>query len=79
MVSRRFAVSTSILATAVSFFTLGVVHSRRTEAGASYDAKLDAIRAELGRSHRTDAAVPPGTEHRHFDLDQELSHILAES
>ena len=28
---------------------------------------------------RTDAAVPPGTEHRHFDLDQELSHILAES
>ncbi len=21
----------------------------------------------------------PGTEHRHFDLDQELSHILAES
>jgi hypothetical protein len=28
---------------------------------------------------RTDAAVPPGTEHRHFDLDRELSHILAES
>lgn len=28
---------------------------------------------------RTDAAVPPGTEHRHFDLDTELSHILAES
>ncbi len=28
---------------------------------------------------RTDAAVPPGTEHRHFDLDQELTHILAES
>jgi hypothetical protein len=65
MVSRRFAVSTSILATAVSFFTLGVVHSRRTEAGASYDAKLDAIRAEvrteLGRSRGTDALVPAGT------------------
>jgi len=65
MVSRRLAVSTSILATAVSFFTLGVVHSRRTEAGASYDAKLDAkidaIRAELGRTRRSDAVVPAGT------------------
>ena len=65
MVSRRFAVSTSILATAVSFFTLGVVHSRRTEAGASYDAKLAAIRAEvrteLGRTRATDAAVPAAT------------------
>jgi Trypsin-like peptidase domain len=65
MVSRRFVVSTSILATAISFFTLGVVHSRRTEAGASYDAKLDAIRAEvrteLGRTRGTDALVPAGT------------------
>jgi hypothetical protein len=65
MVSRRFAISSSILATAVSFFTLGVVHSRQTEAGASYDAKLDAIRAEvrteLGRTRATDAAVPAGT------------------
>ena len=56
MVSRRLAFVTSILATAISFFTLGVVHSRRTEAGASYDAKLDAIRAEvrteLGRKRR---------------------------
>jgi hypothetical protein len=61
MVSRRLAVSTSIVATAVSFFTLGVVHSRRTEAGASYDAKLDAIRAEIGRSRRSDPLVPAGT------------------
>ena len=47
--------STSILATAISFFTLGVMHSR-TESDASYDAKLDAIRAEvrseLGRTQR---------------------------
>jgi hypothetical protein len=65
MVSRRFAISTSLLATAVSFFTLGVVHSRRIEAGASYDAKLDAIRAEvrteLGRKRPTDGVVPAGT------------------
>jgi hypothetical protein len=41
------------------------VHSRRTEAGASYDAKLDAIRAEvrteLGRTNRAEALVPAGT------------------
>jgi hypothetical protein len=61
MVSRRLAVSTSLLATAVSFFTLGVVHSRRTEAGAAYDAKLDAIRAEFGRTRHADAAAPAGT------------------
>ena len=64
MVSRRAVFSTSILATAISFFTLGVVHSR-TESDASYDAKLDAIRAEvrseLGRSQRAAAAVPAGT------------------
>jgi hypothetical protein len=64
MVSRRTVFSTSILATAISFFTLGVVHSR-TEADATYDAKLDAIRAEvrteLGRTRRTEAVVPAGT------------------
>jgi hypothetical protein len=59
MVSRRLALVTALLATAISFFTLGVVHSRRIEAGASYDAKLDAIRAqgrtELERKRPTDA------------------------
>jgi hypothetical protein len=64
MVSRRAVFSTSILATAISFFTLGVVHSR-SDADASYDAKLDAIRAEvrseLGRTRRTEAVVPAGT------------------
>lgn len=28
---------------------------------------------------RTDAAVPPGAEHGHLDVDQELSRFLAES
>jgi hypothetical protein len=64
MVSRRTVFSTSILATAISCFTLGVVHSR-TETDATYDAKIDAIRAEvrseLGRTRRADAAVPAGT------------------
>jgi trypsin-like peptidase len=64
MVSRRAVFLLSILATAVSCFTLGVMHSR-TETDATYDAKLDAIRAEvrseLGRTRRTEAVVPAGT------------------
>jgi hypothetical protein len=49
MVSRRLVFVTSILATAISCFTLGVVHSRRANvaASASYDAKLEAIRTEV--------------------------------
>jgi hypothetical protein len=27
---------------------------------------------------RTDAAVPPGTEHQHLDLNSELAHIFAD-
>ena len=68
MVSRRTVFVTSTLATAVSFFTLGVMHSRRTEAGASYDAKLDAIRDEvrsgLGKMQREEAVVTAGTSGR---------------
>jgi hypothetical protein len=64
MVSRRLVLSTSILATAVSFFTLGVVHSRRADADASYDAQLDAIRDEIGKTQRSEAAVPAGTTGR---------------
>jgi trypsin-like peptidase len=63
MVSRRLVFSTSILATAVSFFTLGVVHSRRADADASYDAQLDAIRDEIGK-RRIEAVVPAGTSGR---------------
>jgi Trypsin-like peptidase domain len=63
---RRVVLSTSLLTTAVAFFTLGTIHSRRTDAAsrAVYDAKLDAIRAELVSSHKTDPAVPAGTSGR---------------
>ncbi len=68
MVSRRLVFFTSTLATAVSFFTLGVVHSRRTDPRASYDAKLDAIRDEVrsgfGRAQRSDAVVTAATSGR---------------
>src|SRR5262249_41532385 len=66
MVSRRLVYLTSILATAVSSFTLGVMHARRSDAlvARAYDEKIDAIRAEmrttLGRSSRS-AAVPAAT------------------
>jgi hypothetical protein len=67
MVSRRIVLLTSILATAISCFTLGVMHARRTDAIASsaYDAKIDAIRTEvrttLGRVPRTPALTTAGT------------------
>jgi hypothetical protein len=66
MVVRRLVFTTSLLATAIAFFTLGTMHSRRTDAvsRAVYDAKLDAIRAELANTHKTDAAVPAGTSGR---------------
>src|SRR6185312_12383588 len=54
-------------ATAISFFTLGVIHSRRADLAsrAIYDAKLDAlqaeVRSELGDSRRVPAVVPAGT------------------
>jgi S1-C subfamily serine protease len=66
MVSRRLVFVTSIVATAISSFTLGVLHTRRAESSAqtSYDAQLAAlrteVRTELGRSHAADA-VPAGT------------------
>ncbi len=49
MVARRLVFFVSIIATAVSCFTLGIVHSRRGDvaASASYDAKLEAIRTEV--------------------------------
>ena len=67
MIARRLIATTAILATAVFFFALGSMLSRRDAAAnrASYDAKLDAIRrevrTELGRAGRADAVVPAGT------------------
>ena len=67
MNSRRLVFLTSLLATAVSCFTLGIMHARNRDmlAARGYDAKIDAIRAEvrseLGRGRRADAVVPAGT------------------
>lgn len=67
MMSRRLIFTTSILATAILFFMLGAIQSRRRDAAsrASYDAKLDAIRtevrSELGRSSRAETAEAVAT------------------
>jgi hypothetical protein len=64
MVSRRFLTAIAIISTAVAFFLLGDFHARAGDAvdRAEYDAKLDAIRAEvrsqIGREH---TAIPAGT------------------
>ena len=66
MVSRRFLTAIAIISTAVAFFLLGDFHARAGDAvdRAEYDAKLDAIRAEvrsqIGRS-RTAAVLTTGT------------------
>ncbi len=63
MVSRRLVFSTSILATGLSCFTLGVLQSQHSDAAAraNYDAKLEALRTEITKSRRVEAVVPAGT------------------
>ena len=66
MVSRRFLVIVAIISTAAAFFLLGVFHERTDDVAvqAAYDAKLDALRAEL-RSQigkvRTPEVIPAST------------------
>jgi Trypsin-like peptidase domain len=67
MVSRRLVFCSSVVATALSCYALGVMQSRHSDAAmrASYDAKLDAIRAEVhaqaGARPRTSAVLPAST------------------
>src|SRR3954469_22500668 len=65
MVSRRFLTAIAIISTAVAFFLLGDFHARAGDAvdRAEYDAKLDAIRAEVHSQIGRDKAsvVPAGT------------------
>jgi Trypsin-like peptidase domain len=67
MVTRRLVFITSIVATALSSFTLGVVHTRYTDAIAqeSYDAQIASLRTEmrtqLGKVTRAEAVASAGT------------------
>jgi hypothetical protein len=67
MVSRRLVFVTSIVATAISSFTLGVMQTHRADAATqqSYDAQLASLRAEvrtqLGRTPKAEAVSVAGT------------------
>jgi hypothetical protein len=66
MVSRRFLVLIALVTTSVSFFLLGIFHARTEDAveRATYEAKLDALRAEvksqLGQVQAAEL-IPAGT------------------
>lgn len=82
-ISRRTVFLTSIVATAVSFFTLGVTGARRGDAAAqaSYEATLAAIRSEvkseLGKGTRA-GALPAGTAGHMAAGDAARAQIVAE-
>src|SRR5581483_1706686 len=67
MISRRVVFAASIIATAISCFTLGLMHARQHELStrASYDRQLQELRAEvrngLGAAGKIDAVVPAAT------------------
>jgi hypothetical protein len=66
MFSRRFLVLVALISTATSFFLLGMFRARTGDAAAraEYDAKLDAIRAEVRselEKSRWPEALPAGT------------------
>jgi hypothetical protein len=67
--SRHAVLFASIIATACAFFTLGVIHTRSSDAAvhAAYDARINSLRDEFRRQLGTDgraAAVPEGTSGR---------------
>ena len=63
MSHRRIVFIASILATAVSSFTLGIIQARHADSSdrASYDARFDALREELQHALARDAAAPVAT------------------
>jgi trypsin-like peptidase len=67
MIFRRLVFLSSIVATAASFFTLGILHARRSDVAArnASDAQIAALRAEirseLGRTAKNEAVVPAAT------------------
>jgi hypothetical protein len=82
-ISRRTVFLTSIIATAVSFFTLGVTGARRSDAAAqaSFEATLAAIRSEMKNELGKGAAAnahPAGTAGHLDTTDDMRAKIVAE-
>src|SRR5437870_1718963 len=77
MIAGRIVLISSITATGISFFTIGLIETRRSEASvrASYDAELNAIRSEvrteLGERIRQEAVTPAATVGRTTDKDRD--------
>jgi trypsin-like peptidase len=61
--SRRIAVIAALIATAVSCFTLGVLHNHRADAfdRTTYDRRLDALREEFQSALTRDGSLMAGT------------------
>ncbi|PWT82481.1 MAG: hypothetical protein C5B57_08610 [Blastocatellia bacterium] len=82
MTSRYAVFLASVIATAASFFALGVIHSKRGDAAvqAAYDARLEDLRNEfrrqLGRDHQG-AEVPAGTSGRSVVANPEATEAAA--
>ena len=69
MISRRVVFGSSIVATAASFFTLGLIHGRQHDLAtrASYERELQELRAEVrgpDRSAHESAVLPAATSGR---------------
>lgn len=82
-ISRRTVFLTSIVATAVSFFTLGVTGARRSDAAAqaSYQATLAAIQSAVKTELKNDTrngALPAGTAGHLAAGDTARAEIVAE-
>lgn len=83
MISRRTAFLSAIVATATSFFTLGVIHARRLEGSdrASYDSRLDKLRAELDQAIAREPFIseqPVGTSGKANEAAESKSTVTAE-
>jgi hypothetical protein len=79
MIPRRLVIAASLVATAASFFTLGVIHSRRTDLAsrAIFDARFEAlqaeVRGEMSDARRMPVPVPAGTTGRVTHAKDEAS------
>jgi hypothetical protein len=83
MVSRRFLVVVALIMTATSFFMLGVFRARAGDAAqrAAYEARLDAIRAELLREvqkNRWPDDMPAGTSGTVSPAERARAQMVAE-
>jgi S1-C subfamily serine protease len=84
MISRRLVFVASLIATAISCFTLGLMHARQREltTRTSYDHQLQELRAEVRNgleSRRIEAVVPAATTGKSVTRRDEVSETPSSS